>query len=229
MKFHFILLAITSIVFLNCEKCPEPDCKADLNNGLLAYYPFNGNSNDESGNGNNGTIKNGAYFTTDFLGRQNKAAGFDGINDYILVQDNGKLNTDKITISMMLQVNNINRRHAFLARQKFENATNSSWALAQSLDLTNNFDFAVTGPSVNCSQQITYDESNAISAAQAVQSNRWFHLLATFENGEQKIYIDGVLKATKNRNFSMLLACPSSELIIGGWWQNDIISIDGKL
>ena len=26
-----------------------------LNNGLVAYYPFNGNANDES-NGNNGTI-----------------------------------------------------------------------------------------------------------------------------------------------------------------------------
>ena len=29
----------------------------NLNNGLLAYYPFNGNANDESGNGNTGTVK----------------------------------------------------------------------------------------------------------------------------------------------------------------------------
>jgi hypothetical protein len=29
---------------------------ADLTTGLVAYYPFNGNANDESGNGNNGTI-----------------------------------------------------------------------------------------------------------------------------------------------------------------------------
>ena len=26
----------------------------DLNDGLVAYYPFNGNANDESGNGNDG-------------------------------------------------------------------------------------------------------------------------------------------------------------------------------
>ena len=25
-------------------------------NGLVAYYPFNGNADDESGNGNNGTV-----------------------------------------------------------------------------------------------------------------------------------------------------------------------------
>lgn len=29
---------------------------AGLSDGLVAYYPFNGNANDESGNGNNGTV-----------------------------------------------------------------------------------------------------------------------------------------------------------------------------
>ncbi|MBI5219080.1 MAG: VCBS repeat-containing protein, partial [Bacteroidia bacterium] len=49
--------------------------------GLIAYYPFNGNANDESGNGNNGTV-NGATLTTDRFGNVNKAYSFDG-NDYI--------------------------------------------------------------------------------------------------------------------------------------------------
>ena len=31
--------------------------------GLLAYYPFNGNANDESGNGNHGTLLGGAIIT----------------------------------------------------------------------------------------------------------------------------------------------------------------------
>ena len=30
--------------------------QADLNDGLVAYYPFNGNANDESGNGNDGVV-----------------------------------------------------------------------------------------------------------------------------------------------------------------------------
>lgn len=29
---------------------------ADLSDGLIVYYPFNGNANDESGNGNHGTV-----------------------------------------------------------------------------------------------------------------------------------------------------------------------------
>jgi hypothetical protein len=32
-----------------------------VTNGLVAYYPFNGNANDASGNGNNGINQGGAY------------------------------------------------------------------------------------------------------------------------------------------------------------------------
>jgi hypothetical protein len=57
-------------------------------NGLVGYWPFNGNANDESGNGNNGTV-NGATLTTDRFGVANKAYNFDGLNDYISSTDIG--------------------------------------------------------------------------------------------------------------------------------------------
>jgi hypothetical protein len=50
--------------------------------GLVGWWPFNGNANDESGNGNNGTV-NGATLTSDRNGVANKAYSFDGVNDYI--------------------------------------------------------------------------------------------------------------------------------------------------
>jgi uncharacterized protein (TIGR02145 family) len=53
-----------------------------LNNGLVGYWPFNGNANDESGNGNNGAVI-GATLTTDRFGKTNSAYCFDGINQYI--------------------------------------------------------------------------------------------------------------------------------------------------
>ncbi len=46
-----------------------------LTNGLVAYYPFNGNVNDMSGNGNNGT-NYGATFTQDRFGLTNEAIQF---------------------------------------------------------------------------------------------------------------------------------------------------------
>ena len=47
-----------------------------LTNGLVAYYPFSGNANDASGNGNNGTI-NGPTFMMDRFGYTNSALFFD--------------------------------------------------------------------------------------------------------------------------------------------------------
>ena len=41
----------------------------------MAWYPFNGNANDESGNGNNGTV-NGATLTSDRFGNANSAFSF---------------------------------------------------------------------------------------------------------------------------------------------------------
>jgi hypothetical protein len=52
-------------------------------NGLVAWYPFNGNANDESGNGHNGVVNNGAILTTDRFSNTNKAYYLDGVNDYI--------------------------------------------------------------------------------------------------------------------------------------------------
>ena len=48
-------------------------------NGLVGWWPFNGNANDESGNGNNGTV-NGAILATDRFGNANSAFGFNGVN-----------------------------------------------------------------------------------------------------------------------------------------------------
>ena len=66
-------------------------------NGLVAYYPFNGNANDESGNGNNGTV-NGATLTSDRFGNSGKAYSFDGISNYIQTLNSGPTGTG-ITVS----------------------------------------------------------------------------------------------------------------------------------
>jgi len=51
-------------------------------NNLIAYYPFNGNADDESGNGNHGAVM-GAVLTEDRFGNPNSAYGFDGVDDHI--------------------------------------------------------------------------------------------------------------------------------------------------
>jgi hypothetical protein len=59
-------------------------------NGLVGWWPFNGNANDESGNGNHGTV-NGATLAADRFGNAGKAYSFDG-SDLITVLNNSSLN-----------------------------------------------------------------------------------------------------------------------------------------
>ena len=54
-----------------------PTLSGSLTSGLVGYWPFCGNANDASGNGNNGTV-NGATLTTDRFGSASSAYSFNG-------------------------------------------------------------------------------------------------------------------------------------------------------
>ena len=70
-----------------------------LQRGLVAWYPFDGNASDMSGNGNHGTV-NGATLSTDRHGQANRAYSFDGVDDYIVSSGNTFDTQDKGTISL---------------------------------------------------------------------------------------------------------------------------------
>ncbi|MBU4445745.1 hypothetical protein KJ656_11790, partial [bacterium] len=70
--------------------------------GIVAYYPFNGNANDESGNDNHGTV-NSATLTTDRFGNENSAYYFDGEDDYIRIQHSPELSSANQSISLFFR------------------------------------------------------------------------------------------------------------------------------
>src|SRR5437879_4130564 len=67
-----------------------------LTNGLVAYYPFNGNANDESANGRNGIVQ-GATLATDRFGVPSSAYRFDDVDDGIRIGDSPV--TNQMTIA----------------------------------------------------------------------------------------------------------------------------------
>jgi gliding motility-associated-like protein len=77
---------VTTEQTITIKDCTPPSTGVNLKNGLVACYPFNANANDETGNGNDGTV-NGANLTTDRFGKANSAYKFDG-NSYISVSPN---------------------------------------------------------------------------------------------------------------------------------------------
>lgn len=86
MKKHGVLSVLVMAIVIGLSGIAV----ADLNDGLVAYYPFNGNANDESDNGNHGIVS-GAILTADWFGNANSAYSFDGVDDYILVEDDDNL------------------------------------------------------------------------------------------------------------------------------------------
>ena len=73
-----LLLLLSGFIFSvasNAQIVPQ--------NGLVAYYPFNGNSLDSTNNNYDLTVYNGAQLCPDRFGVNNHAYRFDGINDYL--------------------------------------------------------------------------------------------------------------------------------------------------
>ncbi len=67
-----------------------------IDDGLVAYYPFNGNANDESGNDEHGT-PNGATLTTDKFGNPDSAYNFNGSSCIDFPQGGGVGNASTFT------------------------------------------------------------------------------------------------------------------------------------
>ncbi|MFM2208034.1 MAG: hypothetical protein RL213_2009 [Bacteroidota bacterium] len=72
-KIHALCVALFLLTFVNSVYAQVPSYVPT--NGLVGWWPFNGNANDESGNGNNGTV-NGATLTTDRNGNSSSAYFF---------------------------------------------------------------------------------------------------------------------------------------------------------
>ena len=74
-----------------------------ITDGLKAYYPFNGNANDASGNNNHPSYNN-ASLTADRVGNANSAYHFNGIDNYIRISNNPSLNfTTQVTLSVWVK------------------------------------------------------------------------------------------------------------------------------
>ena len=149
-------------------------------NGLVGWWPFNGNANDESGNGNNGAV-NGATLTSDRFGNSNKAFTFDGINDFIEVTSNSNLeNLNSFSISLWYKIN--------------------QWE-----QIGSNFWFATIEKPASYSLQLKKISLDSASVALTdIYHNEftWNNLVITFANNIQKTYSNGVLMDSISNSFN---------------------------
>ncbi len=180
-------------------------------NGLVGWWPFNGNANDESGNGNNGTV-NGATLTTDRFGVANKAYSFNGSNNYIRINSAPNLNVSSFTISGWFNASALPTDDFLGAKGIF-----GKWWQAPSVCNGNYNAYLVclTKPAVPNTPVIggatSFYEGNLFYANTAISSNTWYHFVFIHDaTSGGKMYINGVLYST---NTSIGALCNSTNAI----------------
>jgi surface protein len=178
--------------------CPEVQGTNEIpsyipTDSLVAWYPFNGNANDESGNGNNGTV-NGASLTTDKDDNENSAYSFDGVDDYIEISDYSEQFEQiisEITISSWFK-DTKNDYGAIIARRNFTSNPTGERHHFELFVGPNNILGYSSYNNVDLSKyniQITSDEN-------VFEDNVWNNLIIRFnsnDNGQLKIYLNGKL------------------------------------
>jgi hypothetical protein len=81
-----------SIAMILVFACVHAGAISDPKTHLVAYYPFNGNANDESGNNNHGSTFGDAALTVDRSGNPKQAYHFDGQDSGIWINRSESLN-----------------------------------------------------------------------------------------------------------------------------------------
>lgn len=147
--------------------------------GLIAWWPFNGNANDESGNGNHGTMNN-AVLTVDRYGNAGSAYSFNGINQLIAGNISGVSNTSATTVTAWVRYVGNAGGSPYDTFFKFGALGTHTFAYGynygdQGLNL---YSLCITGtysfPSVNL-------------------NNAWHFVAVVDSDTETKTYVDGVL------------------------------------
>ncbi len=157
-----------------------------LNDGLLAYYPFSGNANDATGNGNNGTV-HGATLTEDRFGNPNSAYYFNGVNSYISANAN-QLPSGQRTISLWFKTNTVSNKPVLLGYGG--NGCYTSFFLGINLSTSGIGKYTVL---THCST------SNYIDFPYSSEPiNSWYHIAFSTDNTGSKIYINGANVASNN-------------------------------
>lgn len=150
--------------------------------GLVGWWPFNGNANDESGNGNNGT-NSGAMLTKDRYGKINSAYSFNGLNNYIVTP---RKNLTNFSLSIWCNTNQLDQYTSLV------DAYQENWEVYLK-NFSPTFTAWISAPG-------NYNENVSETS---IKKNEWNHLVFTYSTSETKIYLNNsLISIFKNINIT---------------------------
>ncbi len=203
MKTKKLLLTATATMSLAVATMAQNVPNYVPTNGLMGWWPFNGNANDESGNNNNGTV-NGATLTADRFANINSAYYFDGITANITTTANFNPGGLEKSFSIWVKMANLNDRGWMISPNTCVNSTNlNSFGLF--LDGLGNVLFYGMG-------------TGDVTIPYSYNINQFYHFVSTFKNDTVRNYINSNLINTSVR----VLNTTSNGILFGDRFTNTL-------
>ena len=185
--------------------------------GLVAYYAFDGDAHDQSGNGNDG-IEHG-----DILYKQGvwgDAVSFDGSDDYIRVPSAATLNpSDQLSISFWINIEEVTNVWTPIIHKGGPHLTDSK-NREYSVWLQNTFSYLLASAGDNSGQ---YYQFSCCASAEV-----WQHYVGVVDrqNHRMTTYLDGVLIASSEDPY-VSFNNNNNDLLIG--WSEETDSVYSPL
>lgn len=191
-----------SQLFLSSVEIPDPPQDPTLVLALDFEEGAGTTTADGSGNGHTGTI-NGATWTT---GKVGNALSFDGVNDWVTIQDANDLD---FTTGMTLA--------AWIYPIALSGGTTNGWrtVILKEAGSTASYDLYANQDTNQPSSYLSIGgvDRGVVGPAQ-LPLNTWSHLAATYDGAQQRLFINGVQVATRAQTGSALVS--AGLLRIGG-------------
>ncbi|WP_020526973.1 LamG domain-containing protein [Flexithrix dorotheae] len=178
-----------------------------LDSGLVAYYPFNENVLDESGNGNNGEL-NGPTPSPNRQFLDNSAYYFDGVNDFIEIPNSSSfIFNEEFTISTWVKAKSFNTNNCESNRiiEKGDEKKIGSWGLYYDDNIGNNgcgqfdpnkmrFKFGLIGK-----DGIRYSYGGKTN----IVTGEWYFVTGIYDGEYMKLYINGQEEFSQKINLEL--------------------------
>jgi hypothetical protein len=164
---------------------PTPFIADSMKTGLVAYYPFNRNANDKSGNGNHGVIRGGVSTINDHFGFSNSAYQFNG--GYIEIP--GKQFNFRVNMSVCFWIKPAASQGDWtyiLEKSAAASGQNFGWGIFQTAAELNRFHLSTYHP-----------VSNQPAPSIKLPTTVWSHYCITKSPNRFKFYLNGNLNASE--------------------------------
>ncbi|MBL7748965.1 MAG: PKD domain-containing protein, partial [Chitinophagaceae bacterium] len=172
--------------------------QVNLSAGLIAYYPFNGTTNDESGNQNTPFASN-ISFTQGRTGKNATAGYFNGKNSFLRIKHNQQLTPQEMTLVAIIKPMGFYMGKCY-NNSIIDKGTSDYLSGVYSLRFTAG---EYTGgdcddPSLDHQNFVGAISTNAGSTSKNlwVKLNSWYCIVYTIGKYETKLYVNGKLMST---------------------------------